>query len=117
MQHKGTGERSAVKLIRHNRSRSVHVDRNTVDLLIRNPRPEVYWDVWDDPEGVVVRMHEYPSTLRDFIIRDQPWHQKHWLLVMGGVSMRLELAHQAGYVHGDLKPSNGALRKLLLLTS
>lgn len=76
-----------------------------------------YHESWDDPEGYVVRMDKYQSTLRHYIIRDQPWHERNWLLVMGGIAMRLHLAHLAGYVHGDLKPSNGALPKLLLLTA
>ena len=89
----------------------MHVGSDVIARLINHPQPEmavIYREAWDDVEGFVLRMDVCQSTLRHYISRSLAWSERDWLTVMGGIAMRLQYAHKAGYVHGDLKPSNGA---------
>jgi hypothetical protein len=87
------------------------VDRQTINELITHPRPDfgvTYYEAWDDTEGFIIRMQEYTTTLRRWIIPGEPWYDAPWMAVMGGIAIRLAHAHAAGRIHLDLKPSNSS---------
>lgn len=49
----------------------------------------------------------YPGTLRQYIRPDHQLSTIDWMRIMLGISERLVFAHERGFPHGDLKPSNG----------
>lgn len=89
----------------------VKINLDVIDRIIHFPRPEIevrYKDRWNDLEGLIVLMDEHQFSLRRWITENQVWYQPDWLTVMAGIAIRLALAHAEGYIHKDLKPSNGS---------
>ena len=86
-----------------------HVVRN----LWRSPRPDaavVYHEIWQDPDGVVIRMDQHDCTLRRWIKPHHLLSDPDWFPIMLGITNRLANAHEAGLVHMDLKPTNSSPR-------
>lgn len=102
-------QRFAIKRIRPQHISSVAYNDLIVLNLRRYPRPDAavqYHEVWNDPEGIVIRMDEHNGTLRRWIKSYHLLSEYDWFPIMLGIATRLANAHAAGLVHMDLKPSN-----------
>ena len=87
---------------------------DAINFFVANPFPDgsrvfvAYWQNGPPMSPTLwLQMPFHQMTVRDCIKTLGPIPKREWFHIMLGIAARLKDVHEAGRVHGDLKPSNG----------
>lgn len=94
-------------------SSAVQVDEAVVNQLLNHPRPDFAVGyklsaTFKDSSGSVIIMDRHDWTIRDLLLNSK-MPKESWLYAMAGIARCLSNAHASGFIHMDLKPSNGLI--------
>jgi tRNA A-37 threonylcarbamoyl transferase component Bud32 len=66
-----------------------------------------YHEIFRHSKGDILLMDAHQRTLKNVIDEGVELNNLEWMVIMFGLFNCLAKIHERGFVHGDLKPSNG----------